>query len=65
MKSDVTAKILNIPKRVIDCVWKLLCHVNSTHKMASIDEYKKDAEEAFTALTEVINLYHTFHLAMH
>ena len=56
MKSGVTARILNIPKRVIDTIWKLLCHVNSTHKMASIDEFKKDAANAFTAFTEVTYL---------
>ena len=50
MKSGVTACILNIPKRVIDTIWKLLCHMNSTHKMASINEFKRYAVDAFTAL---------------
>ena len=58
MKSGVTARILDIPKRAFDTIWKLLCHVNSTHKMVSIDEFKKDAVDAFTAFTEVTYLYH-------
>ena len=58
MKSGVTACILNIPKRVIDTIWKMLCHVNSKHKMASINEFKRDSVDAFTAFTEVTYLYH-------
>ena len=61
MKSGVTARILDIPKRVLDTIWKLLCHVNSTHKMVSIDEFKKDAVDAFTAFTEVTYLYHNLY----
>ena len=62
MKSGVTACILNIPKRVINTIWKLLCHMNSTHKMASNDEFKRDAVDAFSAFTEVTYLYHKLFL---